>query len=183
MNIYKLLLASSIVCASPFGASAATILTADDFTLIGGQTQNSAQCPGGVGPCTNLTPNGPNQNAELTFSGGVFTLTGFFYSSQGSNTEVTATSAGGTVSSIFIGPGAQGSSTDIFADLTASSIVAGFTNITSVSFSNTGNGTVRIGGFAGEAPTVISAVPLPASGLLLLGVLGAGLAAGRKKAA
>jgi len=172
MKLKNIFLVGIVFAASSLGASAATVLATDDFT-IDGQVQNG-NCPFGVGPCILLANNGPNSTAELTFSGGMFDLSSFTFSLQGTGSQVTATSnLGGEFVSIPL----QGNNTDNTTDL---SPLLGFSGITSVLFANTGNGTVRIGSLSGEVQ--VPTVPLPASGLMLLGALGLGFAARRKTA-
>ncbi len=171
MNLKSFLVAVVVFGTTTLGASAATLLSSGDFSIDGQTT--SGNCPTADTPCILLANAGPNSTATLSIGGGAFDLSGFFYSLQGTGSQVTATS---DLGGVFVNTNPQGSITGLFADLTG---VSGFTGITSVQFTNTGNGTVRVGGFSGEAP--IPAVPLPASGLLLLGALGLSLVSKRKK--
>jgi len=170
MKIKAIVLAAALVGATSLSASAATMLSDGDFTIDG--QQQSGNCPTSVTPCIVLTNAGPNSTAELTYSGGTFDLAGFFYSLQGTGAQVTvSTTTPGYTPLSFTNQ--QGSVTGLEA-------ILNWTGVGSVLFSNTGNGTVRIGGLSGSVP--MSPVPLPTSGLMLLGALGLGVAARRKAA-
>ena len=153
------------------------------FTLVGGGVQNSSNCPA-ERPCIRLNQ---NEAATLTFNDGdAFTLSSLLFSLQGTPAQLTVTPNSGTpfVSSTFQGNNVGLATGDLGGD---------FVDILSVVFTNSGTGTVRIGGFFGEGegpmpsdPTddPVSEVPLPAGGLLLIsGLVGLAAAKRRKTAA
>lgn len=182
----SVLLGMAFVASSVVAASAATVdidsaeLSATGasggFTLVGGGVQNSMNCPA-ERPCIRLNQ---NESATLTFNDGEeFTLTDLLFSLSGSPAQLTITPSSGTafVSSTFQGNNVAVSTGDLGAD---------FADILSAVFSNSGEGTVRIGGISGsgepgpDGSDPLTPVPLPAGGLLLVSGL-IGLAATRKR--
>jgi len=163
MNIKTILSAFGITIASTIAASAATVLNTGDFSTSTALT--SGNCPYGAPSCVILNN---ADTFELTYSGGVFDLTSFDYGLQGSGAQLTALASDG---STFTSTLMQGNNPD-------NTEVVNWTDILMVTFSHVGTGTVRIGGFSGSVP--MAPVPVPASGLLLIGALGLGFTARRK---
>ena len=166
-------------------ASAATISFGDsDGFILTGNTSNSDNCPI-TRPCITLGNANDNSFATLTTdpAGDVFTLNSFdFAFSQGAvfgNGELTVEFDGGSITLNGDNDGEdniQNTNGDYFTYTTA---IEGVTQIT---FRNTGNGTISLGELDVDGPET-PVVPLPASGLLLLGALGGTAALRRRKKA
>lgn len=174
------LLSAALVMAGAAASFAATV----DFTGAGAQGGGSytedglvfddirivnGNCDSASGrPCGALND---NETSTLTqVGGGTFTLSSFWYQLLGNgnpNTLTVMSDLGGllTFASDVVGHNDDGHTVDLTG-------LALFQNISSLTFSTTDGGNVRIDDLvlAGTGP---SEVPLPAGGLLLLGGLGA----------
>ncbi len=194
--MYKAVLGSVCGLMLSVGAASALTVNGTDIYFNDGTTAN---LPGGVKTYTEsgftftsgtgggtLITNGQcidggclqlnnNDVITLTYSGGTFDLNDLWYNNDGAGSGIAVSSNLNSTPielSMFI-PGQP----FVFQDFGDS-----FTGVTSITFAQTGNGTSRIddpfnggpGGGTGE-------VPLPATGLLLLGGVGA-LVAKRRKA-
>jgi hypothetical protein len=169
MNIKRILISAAFFASTALGAQAATIsLGANDFTYTGGSIQ-SGNCPIAA-PCIKL-----NKTDELTitYSGGPFSITGFSYTLQGNPSSFELV---GGMSQLYTSTAWSNPSTQIYT------AVVNTPEFSQFKIKPTGTGTFRIGGFTGAAPMPMSAVPLPAAGMLLLTALGGFAAFGRRKA-
>jgi hypothetical protein len=111
------------------------------------------------------------ESVSLTFTGGAFNLSNFFFNTNGRGSGV-------IVSLTLNGAGELFSFNQGGQPFTLAALMAPFTNVTEVFFRHADNGTVRIDNI-GAVP---AAVPIPAAGGLLLLGLG-GLAAMRRRKA
>ena len=180
------LLAATMVLSGAATSFAATV----DFTGAGNQGGGSYTEDGLIfdnirivsGNCDSVSgrPCGAlnnNETSTLTqVGGGTFSLSSFWYQLLGKgnpNTLTVTSDLGGllTLAANVVGFSDGGH----VVDLTG---LALFQNVTSLTFSKTGGGNVRIDDLVSP-----SAVPLPAGGLLLLGGLGALAAFRRRKQA
>ncbi|MBC7479379.1 MAG: VPLPA-CTERM sorting domain-containing protein [Pseudorhodobacter sp.] len=148
-------------------------LVFDDIRIVNGNCDSASGRP-----CGALND---NETSTLTqVGGGTFTLSSFWYQLLGNgnpNTLTVMSDLGGllTFASDVVGHNDDGHTVDLTG-------LALFQNISSLTFSTTDGGNVRIDDLvlAGTGP---SEVPLPAGGLLLLGGLGALAAFRRRKQA
>jgi hypothetical protein len=111
------------------------------------------------------------ESVSLTFTGGAFSLSNFFFNTDGRGSGV-------IISLTLNGPGQLFSFNQGGQPFTLAQLVAPFTNVTQIFFRHADNGTVRID----DIGAVPAAVPAPAAGGLLLLGLG-GLAALRRRKA
>ena len=106
-------------------------------------------------PCLALNPN--EQTTLTRIEGGVFTLESFQFDLLGNGAELSVTPDNGSPIQIF-DENTQG----FGRDGVVVSVAALLTNVTSITFSNTGTGNIRIDDVS------VSAVPLPAAAWLFL---------------
>lgn len=162
--------AAAAVLLTVGAATAASAVTYDFDTSLVGFSGTGGQIVSGNGCFSGdcLQINSQNGPFELSYSMGTFSALSFLYRGDGSGSEITVSSTSGGPalsfsSTLFVDN--PGGGQDIYKGVFTPTL----TGLTSLFFDSTGNGTVRIDNIE---VTPASPIPLPATGLLLLGGLG-----------
>lgn len=186
MSILRTLGVTAFALAASVGMAAAATVNVDFNTgspNAGTYTQNgftfSSDNPGGASLANNCptgSPNSPclqfnnNEIITVTYSGGLFDVLGFLFNAPGNGGQMQV--VGGPLTTVL-------TETQNGNAMTAASFTSQYKGLTSFSWQNVGQGSGRVDNISFG----VAAVPLPATGLMLIAGIGALAAKRRRKTA